>query len=70
LLSDGASRLADRFRVATWAEVFNTLHTSGPAALLRQVREAEDSDPVGERWPRGKLHDDATVAYCTRINGS
>jgi Protein phosphatase 2C len=70
LLSDGASRLADRFGVATWAEVFNTLDASGPAALLRQVREAEDSDPVGERWPRGKLRDDATIAYCTRINGS
>jgi hypothetical protein len=70
LLSDGASRLADRFRLATWAEVFKTLDTSGPDALLRQVREAEDSDPAGRRWPRGKLHDDATIAYCTGIDGS
>jgi Protein phosphatase 2C len=67
LLSDGASRLADRFELATWAEVFKTLDAHGPEALLRQVREAEDSDPAGARWPRGKLHDDATIAYCTRI---
>lgn len=69
LLSDGASRLADRFELATWAEVFKTLDAHGPEALLRQVREAEDSDPAGTKWPRGKLHDDATIAYCTRING-
>jgi Protein phosphatase 2C len=69
LLSDGASRLADRFQLATWAEVFKTLGSRGPEALLRQVREAEDSDPAGTRWPRGKLHDDATIAYCTGIDG-
>jgi hypothetical protein len=69
LLSDGASRLADRFRLATWAEVFKTLDSRGPEALLHQVREAEDSDPAGTRWPRGKLHDDATIAYCTGIDG-
>jgi Protein phosphatase 2C len=69
LLSDGASRLADRFELVTWAEVFKTLDAHGPEGLLRQVREAEESDPAGSRWPRGKLHDDATIAYCTRIDG-
>jgi Protein phosphatase 2C len=69
LLSDGASRLADRFELATWTEVFKTLDAYGPEALLRQVREAEDGDPAGAKWPRGKLHDDATIAYCTRIDG-
>jgi hypothetical protein len=69
LLSDGAARLADRFQLATWAEVFKTLDALGPKALLRQIREAEDSDQAGARWPRGKLHDDATIAYCTGFDG-
>jgi hypothetical protein len=35
LLGDGASRLADRFELATWADVFKTLDAHGPEALLR-----------------------------------
>ncbi|MDA0566862.1 protein phosphatase 2C domain-containing protein [Streptomonospora sp. S1-112] len=63
LLSDGASRLADRFGLATWRDTLDTLSAEGPAGLIRQVRRAEDSDPDGLRWPRGKAHDDATVVY-------
>jgi hypothetical protein len=66
-LSDGASRLVDRFGLATWENVMKTLDARGPRELLRQVREAEDSDLDGSRWPRGKAHDDATVAYCCAI---
>jgi hypothetical protein len=67
VLSDGASRLVDRFGLATWEDVLKTLDTLGPRELLRQVREAEKSDLNGSRWPRGKAHDDATVAYCVAI---
>ncbi|GAB3453742.1 protein phosphatase 2C domain-containing protein [Streptomonospora sediminis] len=63
LLSDGASRIADRFGLATWRATLDTLADEGPAALIHQVRTAEDSDPDGQRWPRGKSHDDATVVY-------
>jgi hypothetical protein len=63
-LSDGASRFVDRFGIATWDDVLKILERQGPRELLRQVREAENSDPRGSRWPRGKTHDDATVAYC------
>jgi len=63
LLSDGASRLADRFGLATWRATLDTLADEGPAALIHQVRTAEDSDPEGQRWPRAKNHDDATVVY-------
>jgi hypothetical protein len=66
-LSDGASRLVDRFGLATWEDVLKILDGQGPRELLRQVREAENSDPRGSRWPRGKAHDDATVAYCSDI---
>ncbi len=65
LLSDGASRLVDRFALATWEDTLKVLDTLGPSALLRKVREAENSDSDGSRWPRGKAVDDATVAYCS-----
>ncbi|MFE9204091.1 hypothetical protein [Micromonospora sp. NPDC007230] len=67
LLSDGASRLADRFDLTDWAGLLEILHDHGPAELIHRVRAAEDSDPHGTRWPRGKTHDDATAAYCTQL---
>ncbi|MER7503738.1 protein phosphatase 2C domain-containing protein [Nonomuraea pusilla] len=63
LLSDGASRLVDRFHLATWREALDTLDQHGPQDLITRVRAAEHSDPHGERWPRGKTHDDATAAH-------
>ncbi|MER7330470.1 MULTISPECIES: protein phosphatase 2C domain-containing protein [unclassified Micromonospora] len=67
LLSDGASRLTDRFGLTDWTGLLAILHDYGPAELIRRVRDAEDSDPQGDRWPRGKTHDDATAAYCTQL---
>jgi hypothetical protein len=63
LLSDGAGRLVDRYRLATWPQVSAMLAEQGPAELIRQVRAAEDSDVDGRRWPRVKLRDDATAIY-------
>jgi hypothetical protein len=45
LLSDGASRLVDPFRLATWEELLALLDENGPEELLRQVRAAEAVDP-------------------------
>ncbi|WP_405393482.1 UTRA domain-containing protein (plasmid) [Streptomyces sp. NBC_01102] len=63
LLTDGASRLVDSFGALTWRDLLTLLRTEGPAALIARTREAELSDPVGERWPRFKRSDDATAAY-------
>ncbi|MFI7690617.1 hypothetical protein ACIBQ6_16205 [Nonomuraea sp. NPDC049655] len=63
LLSDGASRLVDRFHLTTWREALDTLDQHGPADLITTVRAAAYSDPDGERWPRGKTYDDATAAH-------
>jgi Protein phosphatase 2C len=67
LLSDGASRLADRFHLATWRQMLTALEGHGPEEVIRQVRAAEASDPLGRRWPRGKSTDDATVVWCTDL---
>ncbi|MFF3846992.1 integrase [Streptomyces sp. NPDC002328] len=63
LLSDGATRLVDRFELTTWQEVLAVIGSSGSAELIRRVREAEAGDSEGRRWPRGKTHDDATVLH-------
>ncbi|MGW0877848.1 integrase [Streptomyces sp. NPDC002740] len=61
LLSDGATRLVDSFELATWEGLLGVLDSSGADDLIRRVREAEADDPDGQRWPRGKARDDATV---------
>jgi hypothetical protein len=67
LLSDGASRVVDRFGLSTWDRVVARVVEAGCDALLRDVRTAERTDPRCERWPRGKVYDDATVALCDRF---
>ena len=64
VLSDGATRLVDRFSLLDWPSFLNILAEQGPDAIIAQVRAAEGSDPDGQRWPRGKRHDDASAAFC------
>jgi len=64
LLTDGATRLADRFRLLGWQDLMAVLCGEGPGELIRRTRETEDSDPDCRRWPRHKRHDDATAALC------
>jgi len=63
LLSDGASRLTDRFDLMSWLDVLAVLRKDGPGELIARTREAESIDPDGIRWPRGKSSDDASVVY-------
>jgi hypothetical protein len=69
LLSDGASRLADLFGLASWGDLAGIVRWEGPAELIRQVRVAEAADPDGVRWRRSKAFDDATVVYCDEFDG-
>jgi hypothetical protein len=64
VLSDGATRLVDRFSLLDWTDFLGILAEQGPEAIITQVRAAEASDPDGQRWPRGKRHDDASAAFC------
>lgn len=67
LLSDGASRIVDRFGLVTWQELFGLVQEHGLGEVIRRVRRAEADDPHGARWARGKVHDDATLAYWTDL---
>jgi len=59
----------DRFHLATWAELGAILTGDGPAGLIRRVRAAAAADPKGERWPRSKIHDDATAVLWEMATG-
>lgn len=60
LLSNGASRIVDQFHLADWTQVMALLASSGPAEIIRRVREAEDR--------HGVPADDASIAYCTELD--
>jgi hypothetical protein len=64
LLSDGASCLVEKYAKTDWPGLLKILEAEGPAALIGRVREAEESDPHGIRWPRYKCSDDATAIWC------
>jgi hypothetical protein len=64
LLTDGATRLADLFGVTGWAGLAALAVDPGPAGLIERTREVERTDPGAVRWPRNKVHDDATAAVC------
>ncbi|XRQ06237.1 protein phosphatase 2C domain-containing protein [Actinomadura welshii] len=57
VLSDGASRLVERFGRMGWDDLLRVLDEEGPCELVRRTREAESS----ATGPRGKRYDDATA---------
>ena len=68
VLTDGAARLVDEFGTLDWAGAVAVLGSHGPEGLIDRVREVERTDPTATRWPRTKMSDDATVAYCTDLD--
>ena len=64
LLSDGAAAVVERYELLDWGSALDAMDKDGPQAIIRAARDAEESDPQAERWPRGKVHDDATVVLC------
>lgn len=59
LLSNGASRIVDRFGLADWPAVMAVLASGGPGEIIDRVRRAETREAVAA--------DDATAAYCTHL---
>jgi hypothetical protein len=64
LLSDGAAAVVERYDLMDWRSALDTMEKDVPQAIIRATRDAEDSDPESERWPRSKAHDDATAVLC------
>jgi hypothetical protein len=60
LLSNGASRIVDRFQLAQWPEVLEILKSSGPATVIRRVRDEEARQAVAA--------DDATITHCVDLH--
>jgi hypothetical protein len=71
LLTDGVSCLVELYAAAGWPELLDSMQEHGPTHVISRVRELEDADPSGSRWPRYKRSDDATAAFCLlRHSGS
>ena len=64
LLSDGVSCLVELYAAAEWLELLDSMQQHGPTHVISRVRDLEDADPSGSRWPRYKRSDDATAAFC------
>ena len=63
LASDGVSCGVDDYEIfPDWAAVAALAAAKGPDAVLDAVRQAEQDDPDGTRWPRPKRHDDQALA--------
>lgn len=67
VFSDGATRPADQMELYPWREYLDLLDKLGPAGLIAHLREIESADPDGARHSRTKRHDDATLAYWSRL---
>jgi len=63
LLSNGAARVVDPYRLATWSALLNLCQANGPAEVLRLLGEHEATVGFGARTSNVDP-DDATVAYC------
>lgn len=63
LLSNGASRIVDPYRLVEWPAVLDLMRTKGPDEILRRVRAAEAEGRATDSVP-----DDATVAYCEPVS--
>ncbi|MEU5989850.1 hypothetical protein ABZ806_12840 [Spirillospora sp. NPDC047418] len=61
VLSDGASRLVERFGQMGWDELLQLLDEEGPRELVRRTRAAEAAGAGLGGRPRGKQYDDATA---------
>jgi hypothetical protein len=61
-MTDGVSVGVDRYGIPPdWATAVE-LASDHPARLVDAIHDAEAGDPLGERWPRSKQHDDKALA--------
>jgi hypothetical protein len=68
VLSNGASRMVDPYRLCEWPAAMELLRTSGPDEFLRRLRDAETEAGAAGSLPGFQFSDDATVAYCELLH--
>jgi hypothetical protein len=61
LTSDGYYRLVDHYHAMSDTELVRETDRQGTDMLLKMLREIEAGDPLGARYPRLKISDDATA---------
>lgn len=61
-MTDGTSCLVEIYQAMSWEELLNTARKD-ITDVITHVRDLEETDPEGLRWPRYKKSDDATIAY-------
>jgi len=61
LMTDGASRLVDAFRLMSWEELFRVLSVEGPSSLIARTRKVEVDGVAANDGRKRKYHDDATA---------
>ncbi len=62
LMSDGVQHGASLLSIYDSDERFvAAVAYDGPETCIRQIRAAEANDPAGQRYPRTKLSDDASL---------
>lgn len=70
ILSDGASAAVDTYgELPDWSTALNVMGEQGPSAVIAAARRAEAGDIRARRWPRAKVHDDATAVYLDFTQG-
>lgn len=63
VITDGATRFSEVFRLGDWTALLDVLEHEGVQALIDRVRAEEAADPDGAAFPRGKQFDDASGVY-------
>ena len=61
LASDGYYRLIDHYHTMSDTELVRETDRQGADALLKQLHATETEDPLGAKYPRLKMSDDATA---------
>lgn len=63
LVTDGVSKAVSQYKLLDWERLRTVATGDGPEALFDHICRAEEQDPDGRRWPRGKQKDDKALAY-------
>lgn len=64
VLSDGAARAVSDFHKLDWPDLIEAGHEYGPQGVIALTRNLEVQDSNSQRWPRYKVHDDASAIVC------